>query len=234
MNRRSKKNNIVKCPNKTVDGKCVYTLKSVQKIINIYKRYMKDEEVDDADRQWLEKLEEKITNYDIEKAVGKMPINKLVAISAAIWSQSMVGGNIQDTQQKLDELMSAISKKKEQKHHRKFEDNLLKFFAHNYSKKMDMPTMLGIISTYINGVPTTTHTRSSFGISYIKRTSSRRTSSRRTSSRLSPKDRYIEELKTQLKDCMKKIHSGRSGGRKRRSIGGYRMIRSRSRSRSSF
>ncbi len=224
MNRRSKKNYIVKCPNKTVDGKCVYTLKSVQKIINIYKRYTTSEEVDDADKQWLEKLEEKITNYDIEKAVGKMPLNKLVAISAAIWSQSMVGGNVQDTQQKLDELLSTISKQKEQKHHRKFEDNLLKFFAHNYSKKMDMPTMLGIISTYINGVPTTTHTRSSFGRSYIKR----------TSSRLSPKDRYIEELKTQLKDCMKKIHSGRrsggrSGGRKRRSIGGYRMIRSRSR-----
>ena len=101
MNRRSKKNNIVKCPNKTVDGKCVYTLKSVQKIINIYKRYMKDEEVDDADRQWLEKLEEKITNYDIEKAVGKMPINKLVAIFATLMfimqgslytMQSMWGG----------------------------------------------------------------------------------------------------------------------------------------------
>ena len=219
MNRRSKKNNIVKCPSKTADGKCVYTLKSVQKIINIYKRYIKDEEeVDDADKKWLEKLEEKITNYDIEKAVGKMPLNKLVAISAAIWSQSMVGGNVQGTQQKLDELLNTISKQKEQKHHRKFEEKLLKFFYHNYSKKMDIQTMLGIISSMTNTVSPTL-SRSSFGRSI-----------KRTSPRLSSKDRYIEELKTQLKDCMKKLHSGRSGGRKRRSIGGYRMIRSRSRS----
>ena len=82
MPRRSRK---VECPkfSKDIDGKCMYTMTSMKKVLNIL---TKDKDnISEKDKDWVKRLNEKIHMYDVQH----LSDNKIVDIIVGAWANSL-------------------------------------------------------------------------------------------------------------------------------------------------